>query len=252
MFRRHHEPGLPSWPPLYVDATKQNAFIKMRIADWVAVERGHRLSKFAAGVFAIGCIPTAYALLPADLDMVGRLFATGLGAATSIVVGVPAAKKLLPDFLSRFVFARRIKIACTSEWIAFRSWYYDNGVRVSRMFNGGRISIQPTVEDDQDAKEHLSFVSASQRENPIKSSKHLSSASQLLLVIRSGDEPTGVGNMQSNRRFRTLPIAGMESSVAERFVTLIEAALELTAKGNGKEQVVVAGRDLDLPTSEES
>ena len=47
MFRRYHDPGLPSWPPLYVDAKKQNAFIKMRIADWVAVERGHRLTKFA-------------------------------------------------------------------------------------------------------------------------------------------------------------------------------------------------------------
>ena len=58
--------------------------------------------------------------------------------------------------------------------------------------------------------------------------------------------------MQSNRRFRTLPIAGMESSVAERFVTLIEAALELTATGKRKQQAVGAGRDLDLPTSEES
>ena len=150
------------------------------------------------------------------------------------------------------MFARRIKIACTADWVAFRSWYYDNGVRVSRMFNGGRISIQPTVEDDQDAKEHQSYVSASRRDNPVKSSKHLSSASQLLLVIRSGDEPMGVENMQSNRRFRTLPIAGMESSVAERFVTLIEAALELTATGKRKQQAVGAGRDLDLPTSEES
>lgn len=39
MFERYFDPALPSWPPLHLDRSSGEAYVKLRVPDWRSFER---------------------------------------------------------------------------------------------------------------------------------------------------------------------------------------------------------------------
>ena len=248
MFRKHHDPGLPPVPPLMVNAEQTKAYIKLRVPDWRAVERARYATGACVVLYGILAITSTWFVLPLSPDLITHALICGLISAVSIAMTTPIMKSALPGFLSRQVFARRLKIACTADWLAFRSWYYDNGIRISRRTADIALTIQPLVEDDVDAKAHADSLPAKKSDEWGDSRKHLDQASLLTLMIRSGSEVGDIDQMTAGRRFRTLAVAGMDKKLAERLVILIDAAMELTAQNSTYNPRDAKGRDLDLMT----
>ena len=252
MFRRHVEPGLPSWPPLFVDYDNCEAFITMRIADWKAMERGIWAAEFVIFLQVILTAIAAWQLIPNSKSLPIWVVLFTLPQIVAFLICAPAIRSLMPGFLSRFLFARRIKICFTQDFLAFRSWYYDNGVRVGRSFDGDSVAIQPVVEDDREAKLNSDLLKQSNQNKRARKRGHLNHASQLVLLIRAGTSPLVAEDFAASRQFRTLPVATMDNKLAERFVILIDKALELTTStsGNYGSEWAGTGQDLDLQSSE--
>lgn len=248
MFKKHFDPALPPVPSLMVDLVRSEAYIKLRVPDWRSVERARYATQGCIVLYGATAVGLTWLFLPPTPDWTTRVLSTGLVSAVSIAVSAPLMRSILPDFLSRQVFARRLKIAFTPDWVAFKSWYYSNGVRIDRRTNGRLLKIQPIVEDDVEAKVHSESLPAKKHDERSESRRHLSQASCLTLMLRSGSEPGDIDQISGGRRFRTVPVAGMEKKIAERLVILIDTAMEMTARDQAQKSNDLRGRDLDLRT----
>lgn len=248
MFKKHVDPGLPPVPPLMVDEGQREAYFKIRAVEWRSVERARIATGAVIFLHGIVTIFLTWLSLPASSKETTRLLLAALLSLVGIAVSARIMRAVLPGFLSRQVFARRLKIAFSPDWIAFKSSYYDNGVRISRRMNGRSLTVQAIVEDDVEAKAHAETLPARKQDGRIESRKHLSQASCLMLMLRTGAEPGEIDELSTGRRFRTIPVAGMDKKTAERLVVLINAAMELTRRKTTYHSNDLSGRDLDLGT----
>ena len=246
MFQKHIDPGLPPLPALMVDASRNEAYINLRVPDWRSVERGRYATKAVIFLYGIVVVLLIWFALPRSSSLAMHVLCTGVVSTISVAMSSTIIRSVLPDLLSRQIFARRLKIAFTPDCIAFKSWYYDIGVRVARRTADNLMMILPIVENDVEAKAYSESLPARTHSERNDSRRHLSEASHLTLMLRSGTDPDDTGQLSSGRRFRTLPVAGMEKKIAERLVILIDAAMEMTARAETPRPDDQNGRDLDL------
>ena len=252
MFRRHIDPGLPTWPALMVDIQNRQAYIKTRLPDWRAYERAKWFSRVIGFGYGILIWVIAWTVVPSTAEPIVR-YGTIVGIASVVsAIGVPLINTHLIGFVARLVFARRFKVACTANWFAFRSSYYDNGVRLSRYHGESPLLIQPTYEDDREARSRLVKTDSAPDGREPTSRRHLSEAAELFLLIRSASVPASPDAMAIGRGFRTLPVAGMDQQLAERMVMLIDAALRITQAPQEPINNAPRRGGLDLTPNEET
>jgi hypothetical protein len=252
MFRRVYDPGLPSWPALFVNHQSREAYLSVRVSDWRSIERSNWLAECVVFVAGIAATWFAWRMVPAYEEIIvrGILIAVIAGLIATFVS--PACRTLLPPFFSRTIFARRLKVVCTPDWIAFKSWYYVNGVRMSRHHGRVPLSIGVMLEDDREAKAFSETIAMPKPGERPRSKHHLHNATVLVLLIRSIESPEHSDGLRSRQRHRAIPIAGMEHHIAERIVVLINAALEVAMTDQGHHWPKRSGHDLDLISTQEN
>ncbi|GAB5514554.1 hypothetical protein [Rhodopirellula baltica] len=246
MFQKYVDPALPPFPALHFDAEESQAYVSMRVANWESVERANIGCRLCMIAYAIFIFLAAAVLVPAtDPPLLGWVIAMVVSSVVAMV-GSGILRKALPGPLSRFVFARRVSIFVASDVVGFRSWFYDNGVRMNRQYVGGVFSIQPNVAKDSDAIEFIAAEPPPGPHDDHKSNHHLDDSMQLQLVIRGSSEEYDAQHMDDYRRFRTIPVASMPASVAQNFASVLSTALNMTSRTVPNPSRQAVGLDLDL------
>lgn len=246
MYERHIPPGLPGYPALHVDHDNAQAVIKMRVPNWESFVRG----RWFAGVFALGYVPVAFlavtVVVPPMESPAAWWLTVAVATLVTSVIGVRVLRRSLPEPLARFVFARRLLVYISADVIAFRSWYYDDGIRLDRYPGGDSLAIRPTVADDPEAAEFKADLPPVKPDAPHRSQHHLDTANQLQWVIRgSASDPIDPARDHQGS-VRTIPVASMNQATAENFVAVINAALELTTRAPRSVSREAVGLDLDV------
>ncbi|QDV42541.1 hypothetical protein Enr13x_23890 [Stieleria neptunia] len=249
MKRRLIDPGLPPWPALYFDDETHRAFVTARLVDWRAVERGHATTKVLVAMMCVTVGYWAWIQVPPYEDVIVRLFLVFVLAAIVMAVLAPAMRVCCPMFLARTLFARRLSLLFTPEAIGYRSWLFDNGVRITRSFNGRSVQASFTMRADVEAQD----VAALRHQDREKSRLHLNQARLLEVVVRgTASRLRNIGD-SVNTRLRTLPVATLDARQGEKITVVLNAAVELT-QGTVKPIDLSRsgfGLDLDGPTDAE-
>lgn len=226
--------------------------MKTRIPNWESVERGKLASKALALAYIPVAIFAANALIPPIGEPIGQLITVGIAALFGSIIGVRVLRKALPGPLSRFVFARGLMVYVSRDTVAFKSWYYDDGIRMDRVFTDGELAIHPSIADDPEAAEFKADLPRQKAGEPHQSRHHFDTSKQLQLVIRAGVANPLEGERDHQGGLRTIPVASMNNTTAENILALINAAMQLTAVSSPRTTARRAvGLDLDMVASEQ-
>ena len=246
MYERFIRPGMPAWPSMMLDAENAQAVITARIPNWETAHRG----RLASGVFALAFVPVAFlasAILVPPIDPpITRSGLVGFATVIASMVGFWVLKDNLPKPLSRIVFARRLKIYVAGDVVAFRSWFYDDGIRMDRFPGGEPLAIRPSVAEDPEAAEYKASLPRDDRKEQGANLHELETSKTLQLVLRSGTGDRFDGENDYQGSVRTIPVASMSKETAENLVGLINVALEVTTPAPRSTARDAVGLDLDM------
>ncbi|PHQ33122.1 hypothetical protein [Rhodopirellula bahusiensis] len=245
MYERFIRPGMPAWPSMMFDDENKQAVISARIPSWETANRG----RLASGVFALAFAPVAFLaveiLVPPIEPPITRWALVGFGTLIASMVGFRVLKSSLPKPLSRIVFARRLKIYVASDVVAFRSWFYDEGIRMDRFPGGEPLAIRPSIADDPEAAEYKASLPRDDGKEKKPGIHELETSKTLQLVLRSGPADRFDGENDCQGSVRTIPVASMNKETAENLVGLINVALEVTTPTLRSTSRDAVGLDLD-------
>ncbi len=261
MMRRMVDPGLPSWPPLYFDAENGEAYVSTRVTDWRAVERGYEMTRVFLIACHLGCvywiwtkISWAHGRLNGEDVIVWGVIIL-FGYMILMLVMSPLIWCFMPSLFSDVLFARRLKFYFETEAIGFRSWFYANGVRITRRFRGMPVQIKIAMRPDLEAESYAEYVSTTRPGGQPRMwpKWHFRQARKLEFVIVGGSGNTPQMQPSGPRRLRTLPVATIPLTQGESLTVVLNAAIALTQPGLDTSQDFngTIGMDLDFPVSSE-
>ncbi|GAA4464088.1 hypothetical protein [Novipirellula rosea] len=256
MMRRMVDPGLPITPVLYFDAERCEAYVSTRVSDWRAVERSFQLTRVVLVLCHGVCLYWMWSAIPTGNGVSGGDFIAWCVLslfAYMILMAItsPLIRYLVPRCLSGTFLSRRLTFLFTHDAIGFRSWFYSNGVRITRSFREMPVLVKVAMRADPEAEDYSEYISiATPGKTPRMWPKsHLRQARKLELVISSGSGNTPNMRTTGPRRLRTLPVATLPVSHGEALTVVLNAAIALTQSGTetGPLSSGTIAKDLDRP-----
>lgn len=248
MIQRYAEPGLPSWPPLFMDSATGTCFISARIRDWRSVEQATALSQLIVGALFFSLIWIIWLIVPPYPDALYRTLIVAAWFSPFALVAFPLLRKNLPTLLANTLFARRLNLIFTPDAIGLKSFLYRRALKLCRSISDQAVIVQFLLSEDSEATSEVQTM-PKPGEKP-KNRQHILDARVVEMVIRSASEH-GVGRpSQMAGRFRTIPITRIERKRGEWLVVVLNAAFEMTKRHRSTETTTSHGHDLDGPVIE--
>ncbi|WP_047816352.1 hypothetical protein [Rhodopirellula islandica] len=249
------DPGLPTSPALYFDAERGEAYVSTRVVDWRAVERGYQLTRLVLPLMHLGVLFWVWNALPSARGLTGEDVivwgAIGLfGYMIVSLVTSPLIWYFMPRCFSGLFFSKRLTFLFTSNAIGFRSWFYSNGVRITRRFRGRPTQIKIAIRSDLEAESYSEYVSTTRPggQPRIWPKCHFRHARKLEFVIVGGSGNTPQLHPSGPHRLRTLPVATLPLTQGESLTVVLNAAISLTQPETdaGRHFLGNIAMDLDL------
>ncbi len=228
MSKKHYQrctaPGLPPWPWLMFDKQQKQAVVSFRLATWRSGQQADRTSQLV--VWSLTLVAGWWTWN--RTAVIGNLIGQGFATFFLVVIVYMVLKALIPPafgpFLARKLFARRSTVWFTPNEIAFRSRMYENGVVVSRSWNGHPIQIRFDMAPDPEAAEARAESPQGQGPDP-----RLQTAHVLRLVISAFDPRRSVSHSIQAPLARAIPMFPIDLQDARRLTVVLSAAAELTS-----------------------
>ncbi len=248
MIKRVVEPGLPNWPPLFVDSGTGDCFVSARISDWCAIERANAVANLLLSVMYLLIAWFIWRTVPPYSDELYRYLVMAGWFLPFALILFPIVRIRLPVLLSRTIFARRLNLIFTPDLVGLQCHFYRRSLKLRRMIANKTVTVQFLLTEDNDAAAVL--------QTPFKPNEkptprmHLHDARMVEMVIRSNHQPMAGQPIHLAGRFRSIPIARVGKKRGEWLVVVLNAAFDMTAQRRPSNST--RGQDLDRPAIMES
>lgn len=252
MIQRIVEPGIPSWPPLFVDSTSGDCFVSTRIHDWRSVEQANAVSRLLLGGTYLLLAWGIWRMVPPYADDFRRMLVFAGVFAPLAIIPFPLLRSALPVVLSKTLFARRLNLIFTRDAVGLQCHFYRRSLKLQRLIADRRVSVQFLLTEDDEAKAFPQPPPEVSGGGWNKSRRHLHEARIVEMVIRSNNEPMTGQLANTAGRFRSIPIARVEMKRGEWLVVVLNAAFDMTKHRRTPPRPSGRGQDLDQPAIEET
>ena len=215
-------PGLPPWPPLWMDERNSRAFVKVRHPTWRSYERAFFTTELVVWSICCGIACVAWTVFSTP-NVALRLFFVALALVISFPMVCLAARASLRESLARTIFPTQTTLWITEESVIFKSRLYSSPVVVWRQWHDRPVGIKFIVQEDAEANKYITDQKP-ERKWP---RAPFNEASILDLVVITptgfgGEVPATSGGLQ-----RSIPVSEVSSRVAQKFSMVFSAALML-------------------------
>ncbi|MBR9800411.1 hypothetical protein GYB59_01335 [bacterium] len=240
-FKRVTAPGLPAWPRLYLDAGQGRAVVPLRLTTWRSWERAYLTTQGMAVLLNLLAAAYAWHWLAFLPNVIVRGVITFVAYGVAATITKPLVPAAFAGFLARQLFSFRSTAWFTPHVVAFRSPLYENGVQLTRTWQGQPVQVRFDMGPDREAQTRL----ANQQSHAQQRRQHYQSAQLLRLVIATADPyrtPHAVNQMPT---MRSLPLAEIDAEDVAAVVSVLTAASMLTGGRGETAKTHSAGHDID-------
>lgn len=224
-YRRVVAPGLPSSPPVYLDAQDHKALVIVQVATWRSWGYAEATTKIALWCITGVCTLSLWNWLAILQDPKARVCLTAMGLGLTYAFTNSLGRPVLEGFFARQLFSTRTKITFAPDSIAFRSRLYRNGVVIWRKWRGENVEPRFDVAQDYDATE--SGYSPYQMMGLVQRRRQTACLVRLIIAVASSNRLTTTSVLTS---MRSVPLLEADQRDAPRIATVLTAASALTSQ----------------------
>ena len=224
-FVRVCSPGLPNWPPLWLNQDKKHAKVSARIVTWRSCEWAKRSIRWAVNLAGCWLSIRFWYRIP---EFSGKWFPWLMGTLAIVFVLAilyPVIDLVIRNFLARRLFARRMTVWFTPTAIAFRSGMYPREVIVPRYWGGLPIVFR----FDQAKDDRAQFILGSRTAAERTDCNHLEKAQIIRLIIQVTNPNDAIATQGQLNVMRSIPLSEIQAADADQLTTVLTAAAAVTS-----------------------
>ena len=215
-------PGLPSWPKLWLDKANNRSLVVCKYPSWRSYEWAIGTMNWVVVIANLVLILVAWEVLQTP-DLSVRILLVFVAWAISAPLLTLAIKASAIEPLAKYIFPTKTKFYVTENSVVFKSRLYAAMVVVWRQWKNNPLRFRFVIQLDPEAAKYLE-ERRQRRKQPNPAIKEASIVSLVITTPQSGEiqQLSGHDSLQ-----RAIPITEIAGRDAQKFSTVVNAALQL-------------------------